>query len=74
MPFWWTVFLTAPSGGFLGYHLLDSIRTGQVSVGRQAIERARQPVAYGMWTAWFSTMTILFLTLFVHAAIRLMAG
>lgn len=74
MQFWLTIFLTVPSGGFLGYYLLDSVRTGKVSVGRQAIGRAQQPVAYWMWMAWFSTMTILLLVLSLGAAVRLIAG
>lgn len=74
MQFWLTIFLTVPSGGFLGYYLLDSVRRGQVPVGRQAIERVQQPVAYWTWMAWFSTMTILLLVLSLHSAVRLIAG
>lgn len=71
--YWGAILLAGPLSIFLGYYLLNALRGELIAVGRQAFERARQPVAYWASIAWFGIMTALLIALCLYAAVRLIA-
>jgi hypothetical protein len=71
---WLLLFLTTPLGIFLGYFLFDALCSGRIAVGRGENIRADHPVRFRVWVAWFGTMNVLLLALFLYAASRLMEG